>query len=134
MHVFIFIVSLRKYNQIIQQIRKILLYHKICLSYLKKQIKGLNQGKRPTNIKKNKVMTEVKKNGIGTAGFILALLGLVLCWVPVLNWILWLLGLIFSFVGVFKQPKGLSIAGLIVSCIGIIIIMVVFGAAFAALA
>lgn len=78
-------------------------------------------------------MTEVKKNGIGTAGFILALLGLVLCWVPVLNWILWLLGLIFSFVGVFKQPKGLSIAGLIVSCIGIIIIMVVFGAAFAAL-
>lgn len=134
MHVFIFIISLRKYNQIIQQIRKILLYHKICLSYLKKQIKGLNQGKRPTNIKKNKVMTEVKKNGIGTAGFILALLGLVLCWVPVLNWILWLLGLIFSFVGVFKQPKGLSIAGLIVSCIGIIIIMVVFGAAFAALA
>lgn len=128
MHVFIFIISLRKYNQIIQQIRKILLYHKICLSYLKKQIKGLNQGKRPTNIKKNKVMTEVKKNGIGTAGFILALLGLVLCWVPVLNWILWLLGLIFSFVGVFKQPKGLSIAGLIVSCIGIIIIMVVFGA------
>lgn len=134
MHVFIFIISLRKYNQIIQQIRKILLYHKICLSYLKKQIKGLNQGKRPTNIKKNKVMTEVKKNGIGTAGFILALLGLVLCWVPVLNWILWLLGLIFSFVGVFKQPKGLSIAGLIVSCIGIIIIMVVFGAALAAFA
>jgi len=78
-------------------------------------------------------MTEVKKNGVGTAGFILALVGLVLCWVPVLNWILWLLGLILSFVGVFKQPKGLSIAGLIVSCIGIIIIMVVFGAAFAAL-
>ena len=55
LHVFIFIISLQKYNRIIQQIRKILLYHKICLSYLKKQIKGLNQGKRPTNLKKTKL-------------------------------------------------------------------------------
>lgn len=36
-----------------------------------------------------------KSNGLGTAGFVLALLALLGCWVPVLNWILWLLGFIF---------------------------------------
>jgi hypothetical protein len=47
--------------------------------------------------------------------------------VPVLGWILWLLGLIFSFAGVFKTPKGLAIAGLVISLIGIILLIVVFG-------
>ena len=74
-------------------------------------------------------MEEVKKkNGIGTAGFILALIGLVFCWVPILDWILWFLGFLFSFIGVFKKPRGLSIAGLIISCIGVIIIVAVIGA------
>lgn len=78
-------------------------------------------------------MEEVKKkNGIGTAGFILALIGLIFCWVPVLDYILWFLGLLFSFIGVFKKPRGLSIAGLIISCIGIIIILTVIGAVAAA--
>lgn len=78
-------------------------------------------------------MEEVKKkNGIGTAGFILALIGLIFCWVPVLDYILWFLGLLFSFIGVFKKPRGLSIAGLIISCIGIIIILAVIGAVAAA--
>ena len=74
-------------------------------------------------------MEEIKKkNGIGTAGFILALCGLVFCWVPILDWILWFLGFLFSFIGVFKKPRGLSIAGLVISCIGIIIIIAVIGA------
>lgn len=73
----------------------------------------------------------VKKNSIGTAGFVLALLGLIFCWVPVLDWILGTLGLIFSFIGVFRSPKGLSIAGLIMSGVGIIIaiIIAIFAAA-----
>ncbi|MDR1846526.1 MAG: zinc-ribbon domain-containing protein [Bacteroidales bacterium] len=62
-----------------------------------------------------------EKNGIGTAGFILALLGLILCWVPVINFILWLLGLILSFVGLFKKPRGFAIAG---CCINIIIFII----------
>lgn len=79
-------------------------------------------------------MEEVKKkNGIGTAGFILAIIGLVFCWVPVLDYILWFLGLLFSFIGVFKKPRGLSIAGLIISCIGIILIIVLGAALLAAL-
>ncbi len=70
---------------------------------------------------------EKKTNGIGTAGFVLALIALFLGWIPFLGWLVWLLGLIFSFVGVFRTPKGLSIAGLVISLIGIILLIVVFG-------
>jgi hypothetical protein len=72
--------------------------------------------------------TERKSNGIGTAGFVLALIALFFGWIPVLGWIIWLLGLIFSFIGVFKTPKGLSIAGLVISIIGVILLLAVFGA------
>ncbi len=71
---------------------------------------------------------EKKSNGIGTAGFVLALIALFLGWIPVLGWIIWVLGLILSFIGVFKSPKGLSIAGLVISLIGIILLILVFGA------
>lgn len=70
---------------------------------------------------------ENQTNGIGTAGFVLALIAIFLGWIPVLGWVIWLLGLIFSFVGVFKSPKGLSVAGLVISFIGIILLIVVFG-------
>lgn len=70
----------------------------------------------------------VKKNGIGTAGFILALLSLVLCWTPVLGFILWLLGTIFSVIGLFKAPRGLAIAGTVISFLGIIALILFFGA------
>ena len=58
-----------------------------------------------------------KSNGLGTAGFISSLLGLLLSWVPVLGWILWLVGALLSLIGVFKSPKGLAITGLILSLI-----------------
>lgn len=70
---------------------------------------------------------EKKSNGMGTAGFVLALIALFLGWVPIVGWLVWILGLIFSFIGVFKTPKGLAIAGLIISLIGIILLIVVFG-------
>ena len=79
------------------------------------------------------VVVEKKGNGLGTAGFVHALLALIFCWVPILDWILWLLGLIFSIIGVFKPKKGLAIAGLVISLIGIIAIIVVVGAIAAAL-
>jgi len=69
---------------------------------------------------------EKKSNGIGTAGFVLSLIALFLGWIPILGWIIWVLGLVLSFVGIFKTPKGLSIAGLIISLIGIVLLMVVF--------
>ena len=68
-----------------------------------------------------------KSNGIGTAGFVLALIALVFCLVPILNGIVWFLGLVLSAIGVFKQPRGLAIAGLAISLIGIIILLSVVG-------
>lgn len=80
------------------------------------------------------VENEVKqKNGIGTAGFILSIVAIVLCWVPVLNWILWFLGALFSIIGIFKKTKGLAIAGLIISFILLIIWITIMGAILASL-
>lgn len=70
-------------------------------------------------------MEKQLKNGMATAGFVLALITIFLGWIPVLGWIIWLLGLIFSSVGLAKakkvegKGKGLAIAGLIISLIGI---------------
>ena len=82
----------------------------------------------------NPTITVPKSNGMGTAGFVLALLALFLGWVPVVGWILWVLGLIFSCVGVFRTPKGLAIAGLIISLLGVILLLFVFAGLFAAAA
>lgn len=77
-------------------------------------------------------LVENKSNGIGTAGFVLALIALFFGWVPVLGWITWLLGLIFSAVGISKankvqKGKGLSIAGLVISLLGIIFLIAAAG-------
>lgn len=73
-------------------------------------------------------------NGVGVAGFVLALIAVFFGWVPVLGWILWLLGLILSACGIFKVPRGLAIAGLVISLIGLILLLLVFGALAAAFA
>lgn len=74
-----------------------------------------------------------RSNGLGTAGFVLALIALFLGWIPVIGWIVWLLGLIFSACGMFKAPRGLAIAGLVISLLGVILLLVVFGAVATAL-
>jgi hypothetical protein len=56
-----------------------------------------------------------QKNGFGNAGLVLSILGLALFWIPLVNLVLWFLGLLFSFIGVFRRPKGKAIAGLIIS-------------------
>jgi hypothetical protein len=66
-----------------------------------------------------------QSNGLGVAGFVLALLGLILSWLPVVGWILSPLGFILSLVGVFKKPKGLAIAGLIISLVALIIVIII---------
>ena len=74
-----------------------------------------------------------QSNGLWTTGFVFALLAIFLWWVPVLWWILWILWAIFSFVGIFKAPRGLAIAGLIISFIDLILLLTVFGALLKAL-
>lgn len=62
-------------------------------------------------------------NGVGTAGFVLALIALLGSWIPFVGWVVWFLGLVLSFIGVFKQPRGLAVAGLVISLIGVIILI-----------
>lgn len=68
-------------------------------------------------------------NGIGLAGFILALAALLLSWEARFGALLWLLGAIFSVVGLFREPKGFAIAGTIISFIGIFIFIFLVGLA-----
>lgn len=72
------------------------------------------------------IQQQSNSNGTGVAGFILAILGMFLGWVPILGWILWFLGLVLSFIGLFKKPNGLAIAGLVISLIGIVLIIFFF--------
>lgn len=67
-----------------------------------------------------------KTNGTGTAGFVFAVLGLFLGWIPVVGWLITGLGALLSFVGIFMQPRGLAVAGFIISFFGVILIVFVF--------
>lgn len=69
-----------------------------------------------------------KSNGVGTAGFVIALICACLSWVPGVNVFLWLVGCLLSFIGMFSQPRGLAIAGFLISIIDIIIIVALLGA------
>ncbi len=62
-------------------------------------------------------------NPLGTAGFVLSIVAILLACIPFLGFIIWLLGLIFSIIGATKQPKGFAIAGLIISLIGLILLI-----------
>lgn len=73
---------------------------------------------------------ERKSNSMGAAGMIMAIVALFVSWIPILSWIVWMLGLIFSIIGVFKEPRGMAIAGLVISLIGVIIQIVFIGALF----
>ncbi len=70
------------------------------------------------------------ENGLGIAGFILSLVGLLSCG------LLSPLGLIFSFAGMFRRPRGLAIAGLVLGLVGsiwvvVLVVVVGLGAIFA---
>jgi len=74
--------------------------------------------------------TVAPSNGLGTAGFVVGLIGLVFAFIPVIGVIAWplvILGIIFSAVGISKAAKGratnkgLAIAGLVVSIAGFVV-------------
>ena len=71
------------------------------------------------------------KNGLGLAGFIVALVGLVFCWIPFLGQILLSVGgtlaLIGLILGIVKKKKlTLAIIGLVISCVGFIVAVILF--------
>lgn len=60
-------------------------------------------------------------NGLGVAGFVLSLIGLVLFFVPFLDVLSALIGVILSGFGMKKKPNGLAIAGLVIGIIAFIV-------------
>jgi hypothetical protein len=56
-------------------------------------------------------------NAMGLTGFIMSLCAIVFCWTLGVGVLLWLLGLIFSLVGLQREPKGLARAGVIISIV-----------------
>ncbi len=68
-----------------------------------------------------------RTNGLGTAGFIMALIALIFSWVPGVGWLVWFLGFLFSFIGLFKRPRGLAIAGFLISIIDLIVLIAIIG-------
>ena len=67
-------------------------------------------------------------NGAATAGLIIGIINLCTSWIPLLNGIPAILGLIFSIAGVSKKNaggKGRAIAGLIMSSVGLFICILI---------
>ena len=86
-----------------------------------------SQGTNPSNQQQVIVHVENRSNGSGTAGFIFELLGLLFSWAPVIGWIIWAFGLLFSFIGLFKKPRGLAIVGFLLSLIDVILLIALAG-------
>ena len=62
-----------------------------------------------------------QKNVIGLVGMIVAIVALVFSMVPVLGWILWFFGELFSVIGLFKKPRTCAVIGFVVSLMGLIL-------------
>ena len=69
------------------------------------------------------------RNGLGTAGFVLGLIGLIFSPIPIVGVIAWplvILGLIFSLIGLSRanrrvaSNKGLAVAGVVCSAVGLV--------------
>ena len=81
---------------------------KIFFDMLEEIIENKNASQGGQRIIFNQVAT--KSNGVGTAGFVLALIAIFLRFIPFFGRIIWFLGLVLSFAGVFKRPRGLAIS------------------------
>ena len=80
------------------------------------------------------MVQQPKSSGMAIAGLIMGIFTLVFCWVPVVGFILGILGLIFSIVGITKKnggAKGAAIAGLVMTILGAIISVIMFAAVLA---
>jgi hypothetical protein len=82
--------------------------------------------------------TSQEGNGLAVAGLVIGIIAVVLCFVPFLNWVLGILGIIFGGVGLSKanriggKNKGMAIAGLILGVVGLVLGTVIFVMALSA--
>ncbi|MBR4689279.1 MAG: hypothetical protein IKO90_02330 [Bacteroidales bacterium] len=68
-----------------------------------------------------------QKNVIGLVGMIIAIVALVFSMVPVLGWILWFFGELFSVIGLFKKPRTCAVIGFILSLMGLVLTLLLGG-------
>jgi len=64
------------------------------------------------------------KNGLGVAGFVVALVGFLLCLIPlirIVGAIVCAIGFILALIAVFKKPRTLAIIGLLLAIAGCVI-------------
>ena len=69
---------------------------------------------------------QAPSNGLGVAGFVTGLIGLVLCWVPWFGMLLGLVGIVLSAIGISQGKKkgastGLAIAGLVCGILAVLV-------------
>lgn len=67
-----------------------------------------------------------KNNGIGMAGFILSLFGLLFGPIPIMGWGITITALCISVIGIFKYRKNMAIAGLVISIMDLFFLIFVF--------
>lgn len=77
------------------------------------QANTLNNNNQAVSVQVN------NKNVLGITGFVLAITGLVLCWAPIICWLLLIPSFILSLIGAFQKPRTLALIGAILS--GVII-------------
>ena len=71
-------------------------------------------------------------NSSAITGFVLSLVCIPVVWVPVINLVLWILAVVFSAIGLSKSNKegrphrGLAIAGLVISLLPLVLIILLF--------
>lgn len=70
----------------------------------------------------------LRRNFIGGTGFVLGVVGIVLFWLPYVRFILGVLGLTMSLVGIFRRNcrRAFPIAGLILSSLVLLIIAIIW--------
>ena len=72
-------------------------------------------------------------NGLGIAGFILSLIGVIFSWIPVANIfsvVLCGLGFLLCFIGLFlrNRRKDLAVVGLLLAIVGVAVFIIEWGA------
>lgn len=75
-----------------------------------------------------------KSNGVGVAGFIISILCAFFSWIPGVNVFLWIVGVVLCCIGMTRQPKGLAVAGFIISLFALLLTILFFGGVVALLA
>ncbi|WP_428743497.1 hypothetical protein [Tenacibaculum sp.] len=72
------------------------------------------------------IVKQKQSNGAGIAGFVLSIIGMLFSWFPIFGWLIWASGLILSLIGIFEKPRGLAIAGLVISLFGLTLLLLFF--------